>query len=117
MPQVREQGEVTFQDLTPHEKLRLWRRRLGLSQEEAGRRFGVSGWTFGEMERGDQPAPSYAWRGPFALLEHERCLIYRLRAGKEQQEVADGLGVSRVWVNRMERGEESCDRLVWYWEQ
>lgn len=117
MPRVREQGDVTLQDLTPHEKLRLWRRRLGLSQEEAGRRFDVSAWVYGEMERGDQPAPSYAWRGPFHLEEHERCLIYRLRAGREQQEVADELGVSREWLGRMERGEAGCDKLVWYWEQ
>ncbi|AAT69508.1 repressor [Alphaproteobacteria phage PhiJL001] len=48
---------------------------------------------------------------------HEKCLIYRRRAGKTQREVARDLGVSRLWVNKMENGLESCDQLLWYWEQ
>lgn len=110
-------GEVQFRDLTANEKLRLWRRRLGMSQVQAGRRFECSGFTFGEMERGTLPVPSYAWMGPFALHPHEKCLIYRLRAGKRQRDVALDLGCSRTWVNRMERGQENCDRLIEYWEQ
>lgn len=116
MPVDQEQGEVTFQDLRPSEKLRLWRGRLGLSQEDAGRRFGVSAWVYGEMERGASPAPVYAWRGPFRMEEHERCLIYRLRAGVTQEHVAAEMGCSRLWVNQMENGHVGCDRLIEYWE-
>ena len=105
-----------LQDLTPAEKLRLWRLRLNLSQDQAGARFGVSGWTYGEMERGAQPAPAYAWRGSFALKDHERCLIYRLRAGVHQEHVASELGCSRIWVHQMETGQVNCVRLIEYWE-
>ena len=110
-------GEVvTFQTLTPAEKLRVWRGRLGLNQEQAGARFGVSGWVYGEMERGDQPPPVYAWRGPFYLRDHEKCVIYRLRSGVTQEHVAAELGCSRIWVNMMEAGREPCVRLIEYWE-
>lgn len=109
--------EVTFRELTPAEKLRLWRLRLGLSQRAAGRRFDCSAWTYGEMERGALPAPSYAWKGPFELTDHECCLIYRLRSNMTQKQVAEELGVSRIWVNRMETGKAGCDRLLEYWEQ
>lgn len=107
---------IELRELTQGEKLRLWRRRLKLSQKEAGRRFDVSGWTYGEMERGALPAPSYAWKGPFELHPYERCFIYRLRAGKTQREIASELGCSRIWVNRMETGQANCDHLIWYWE-
>lgn len=116
MPVIRERGEVTFRDLSPHEKLRLWRARMGLSQHNAGRRFNVSGWTYGEMERGVQPAPSYAWKGPFAMYPHEQCLVYRLRAGVTQEHVASEIGCSRLWVHMMESGKVNCDRLIEYWE-
>lgn len=107
---------VTFQTLSQAEKLRLWRGRLGLNQEQAGKRFGVSGWTYGEMERGDQPVPVYAWRGEFRVRDHEKCLIYRLRSGVTQEHVAAELGCSRAWVNQMEAGEAPCVRLIEYWE-
>lgn len=109
-------GEVALADLHPHEKLRIWRRRVGLTQDEAGRRFDVSGWTYGEMERGAVPVPAYAWRGPFHLHPHEKCLIYRLRSGSSQDEVASELGCSRLWVLQMESGRVNCDRLIEYWE-
>lgn len=107
---------VTFQTLTQAEKLRLWRGRLGLTQKQAGRRFGVSDWVYGEMERGDQPVPMYAWRGPFIIHDHEKCLIYRLRAGVTQQFVATELGCSKLWVYMMEKGQVNCLRLIEYWE-
>jgi len=110
------QEEVTFQTITQAEKLMLWRRRLGLTQDQAGRRFGVSGWVYGEMERGAQPAPVYAWRGPFLLKDHEKCVIYRLRAGVTQQAVAAELDCSRIWVNQMESGQANCDKLIEFWE-
>lgn len=108
---------LTLADLTGPEKLRLWRGRLGLSQDDAGRRFGVSGWTYGEMERGEQPVPVYAWRGAFTLRDHEKCLIHRLRAGVTQEHVGSELGCSRIWVNQMETGQANCTRLLQYWEE
>jgi len=51
------------------------------------------------------------------LKSHERCLIMRRRCGKTQLQVAKVLGCSRYWLNKMELGLESCDDLLWYWEQ
>lgn len=42
--------------------------------------------------------------------------LYRTRAGKLQREVAEELGVSRLWVNRMEQGLADPSRLIEYWE-
>lgn len=106
---------VTLRQLHPCEKLRLWRGRLGLTQEAAGLRFGVSGWTYGEMERGEIPVLPYAWRGPFEVQDHEFCLLSRLRTGATQEEVAASLGVSRIWVNNMESGRVGCAPLTKYW--
>lgn len=106
---------ITLRQLTQHEKLRLWRGRLGLTQEAAGLRFGVSGWTYGEMERGEIPIPTYAWRGPFEVQDHEFCLLSRLRSGMTQEEVAAELSVSRIWVNKMESGRVGCSALVRFW--
>lgn len=106
----------SLRDLRPEEKLRLWRLRMGLSQTQAGERFGCSAWVYGEMERGRCEIPCYAWKGVFAVRPHEFCLLSRLRSGMEQDEVALELGVSRIWVVNMEKGRAQCDRLVSYWE-
>lgn len=51
------------------------------------------------------------------LAPHERCLLYRRRAGKTQAAIAEELKCCRYWVNQMERGEVPSDTLLWYWEQ
>lgn len=106
----------TLKYLRQHEKLRLWRLRTGLSQTQAGARFGCSHWVYGEMERGRVDIPPYAWRGEFAIRPHEFCLLSRLRCHLEQEEVARLMGVSRIWVVGMEKGRANCDRLVKFWE-
>lgn len=47
--------------------------------------------------------------------ERERYWLLRRRAGLTQAEVASDLGVSRLWVCRMERGGAPADRLREYW--
>ncbi len=49
------------------------------------------------------------------LWEHEKCLVFRLRRGMSQQEVADAIDRSRYWLGLMERGEVNCDTLSRYW--
>lgn len=106
----------TLKHLRPEEKLRIWRLRCGMSQEEAGNRFGCSEWLYGEMERGRTAIPPYAWRGEFSIRPHEFCLLSRLRAGKTQDETGAAIGCSRIWVVEIEKGRESPTRLVKYWE-
>lgn len=49
------------------------------------------------------------------LREYEKCLIFRLRRGLSQQEVADAIGCSRYWFGKMERGEVTWETLARYW--
>lgn len=105
-------------DLDLHEKLVLWRRRLTLSRADAARALKVTPWQVAEAERNRaELGVDVPWTGDRALRDHERCIIYRRRAGVTQARVASDLGVTRVWVNRMERGSEKCCDLLWYWEQ
>lgn len=102
--------------LEPHEKLRLWRRRMGLTRKQAAKTFRVAEWTYGRMERGEVPIPDVPWHGPRTLTPSERCQCYRWRAGVTQEYVAAELGVSKLWVNQMENGAQKPDRLIDYWE-
>lgn len=104
-----------LRQLTAPEKLLIWRGRLRLGQEDAGKRFDCSAWTYGEMERGRVEIPSYVWRGEFAVRPNEYCLLSRRRSGLLQREVARLMGCSKIWVSRMEKGLENCDRLVMFW--
>lgn len=106
-------------DLTTGERLRVYRRRMGLTRHAAAKLLKRSPFWVAEVERGarDMDGVTISWHGPRAMSDSERCMLYRLRAGRTQLDVAESLGLSRLWVNKMERGEESCDPLVWYWEQ
>jgi hypothetical protein len=46
---------------------------------------------------------------------NERCVLLRLRNSLTQRNVADRLGCTRLWVNRMERGLAPCRQLVEFW--
>lgn len=113
----QDSDEQWFYSLTDHEKLLLWRKRMNFTQLEASEVMGVSHWIYSESERGNQNIKfNVPWVRRKALEKHERCLIYRLRAVKSQQQVADDLGVSKVWIGRMEKGYEPCNTLLDYWE-
>ncbi len=54
-------------------------------------------------------------RRPAKLHDHERCLIARRRERMSIGELARATGLSTFWVGEMERGAESCGRLVEFW--
>lgn len=104
--------------LTEGERLVVWRARQGHSQDEAAYVKGVSRKTYGEWERDARPIPRLKKASRIRRLEtHERCMLYRRRAGRTQGEVAAELGRSRYWIGQMELGAQDCDELLWYWEQ
>lgn len=107
-------GLGSLERLDNGETLRLKRRRLGETQAQAAERLGVDFTVYGRWERGDSAAPR-ARLGK--VQDHERCLIYRLRANFTQQRVANDLKRCRWWINMLERGKQPCDELLWYWEQ
>lgn len=113
-------GLVSHRDLKPGEKLRVWRRRLKLTRSGAAELLKRSVNWIGEVERDNRPEVALGdipWTGQRDLKPHEKCAIYRLRSGITQGKIADSLQCSRLWVNKMERGEVNCDDLLWYWEQ
>lgn len=105
-------------DLTIAERMRVYRRRRGMSRAEMGHDLRRSRHWVGDVERGakEPPLAEVPWIGPKELSGPERCMLYRLRSGTTQAHIASELGVSRLWVNKMERGLAPCDDLIWYWE-
>ena len=107
-------GLGELERLTIGEKLLINRRRKGKSQTSSAKFHQVSQSTYGRWERDEEIGPKVMASG---LRPHERCLLYRRRAGCTQQQVAEDLDVCRWWINKMERGLTTCDQLLWYWEQ
>ena len=99
---------------TKGESLLIWRRRSGFDQIEAAREMSVNADLYREWENDkrthDQPRKSLG-----VLKDHEVCLLLRRRNGMKQKQLAEELGVTRLWVIRMEAGEVPCDRLTRYW--
>lgn len=66
-------------------------------------------------------AESFPLLTPYSKLlpihPHEICFLMRRRAGIKQKDLAKTLGVSRYWVNAMERGSADCTALVNYWTE
>jgi DNA-binding XRE family transcriptional regulator len=115
---------LRVEDLTPSERLILARRRMGFNQQEMAALLGIAPFTYGRMERGEVPLDydkidQHKLPLEEALSPSEKAHFYRLRSDPTvgQSKIAEDLGVSRIWVNRMERGLVSADRLVQYWER
>ncbi len=105
--------------LTTGEMLLLTRRRWFKNQLEMAQMLKTSLSAYRDMEH-DRAGPSEfaeaAMSGFGEIRHHERCFMYRRRCQKTQREVAADMGVSRLWVNRMERGLADCTELLCYWE-
>lgn len=131
---------MTYGDLRVGERMLIWRRRVGLSRRAAiqaltdtwraqqGARPGQSprdvllkrNWHWlARVERGEEDmAPAdLPWTGSRTLTDAERCLVHRRRAKVTQSWVAEKVGMSRLWVNKMERGTEDCGALLALWER
>lgn len=102
---------MKLEQLTEGEILLVWRKRHALNQHEAARQYGVSVGSYAKMER---DIVSFTPRkSPLLLLDdHERCMILRRRLGKTQKEVARDMGLSRLWVHKMETGQADCAQLL-----
>ena len=109
--------EIQTADLSVGEHLLIWRRREGLTQDEAGNRLGISRNHYGEMER--EEGRKHTRELPYIgeLYSHEKCFIMRRRSGWTIPMCADQAGVSRYWYNLMELGKASPERLVEYWAE
>lgn len=113
---MSDKGLGELERLTVGERLLIARRRAKETQVQAARRYGITPFVYGQHERDVSRTDGIDVK--IAKLErHEACLLYRRRAGYNQQRVAEELGCCRYWLNQMEQGFHNCDELIWYWEQ
>ena len=101
-------------DLSFCEKLKIWRRREGLSQKQAAEKLKVSKNSYYDLEKSNT---SMTVQSPYigSLYSHEMCYILRKRKSLTLKECAENIGISRYWCNQMELGKVSSGRLVQYW--
>lgn len=99
---------------TKGESLFIWRRRKGLNQVDAAAEFNTSSDTYREWEAGrrthDLPRQHLG-----QLKPHEVCVLMRRREKLTQLQLATAMGVTRLWINRMETGQVPLDRLRDHW--
>lgn len=100
--------------LSRGERLVIYRRREGLSQAQAAKRYKVGRKLYARWERDEADDGPDVFIG--SLYTHERAYLSRRRADVSRQQVADSIGVSAFWVTLMERGKKPCDRLLEFWE-
>lgn len=104
MPDLRE-----LEDLTPEEARALIKRRKAMQLPRRGGRLKTDHVKVKDLDvEGLLKFPRlYIW---------EILWLYRRRAGKYQREVAAEMGISRLWINKMEMGDANPARLIEYWE-
>ena len=101
--------------LTEGEILLVARRRRGLSQVEMARAKNLTRHAY--VKRENSPKIGSSRRlAEHGLLPGEKALLHRRRAGRTQSSIGAELGISRVWINRMERGLEDSTELLLHWE-
>jgi len=94
----------------------LYRRRLGLSQEDFAQLYHVGLRAVIAWERNNRiDCPDFsAMLRPLSV--GEVCFLYRRRSGMKVKDVARELGLTPYWVSQIERGRATADTLIGYWE-
>jgi len=105
---------LTAFEIDDHEHLFLWRRREKLSQTDAAKEFGLKRSVYQLCEEAKRGI-DFAFDPQTDLTEQEYCVLMRMRYGMTQDEIGDAIGVSRVWVNMMEKGKVKVEKLLAYW--
>ena len=114
MPETVADLEVPELELDDHEHLFLWRRRERLSQTDAAREFGLTRGVYQLCEEAKREI-DFRYERQNGVTPQEYCVLMRQRYGVTQEDIAEALGVSRVWVNMMEAGRAPVGKLLAYW--
>lgn len=106
--------------LTPAEQLFVDRSLRNLTQHQAARAWKTTFWTYRSWESNPNLVPDGVREALRYVDKHEipRAVTFavkRRRKGMTQRELANEIGVSRQWVNRMERGLEDDSQLDDFW--
>ena len=99
---------------TKGESLVIWRRREGFNQVQAAHQYAVHPDIYREWEA-DRRSHDQPFYHAGALKPHEVCYLLRRRDNKTQREVAQAIGLTRLWLIKMELGEANPERLLEYW--
>jgi transcriptional regulator with XRE-family HTH domain len=99
---------------TEAERARIWRRRLGWTQVQTAKDFGISRGLVIAYETGKVKPPHSYEIGEATVAEH--CFIKRERANVLQRELAVILGCSVQHVRDMETGRVFPEKLRKYWK-
>lgn len=91
------------------ERLHIARDRVNMSQRDRARALGEPRWEY-QLREQAMDSPEEMILTPF-----EWCRLMRWRSALSQGAIASAAGVSRAWLNKMERGLEPCDILLSYW--
>ena len=108
--------------LTKAEKMVVARKRLKQSQRQRSEILGVPFGRYRQWESGvenlleDFKCPDTSIKES-DLYEYEICMLKRRRAGLTQSKIARLLGVTAVWVRKMEAGDGNVKRLKEYWNE
>ena len=121
--------KVKLGTLSTGERLYLARRRLRETHHQAAERWGVCQEVYlnWEADRPGRLRPDMSKLPKLEPTPAESCMLARKRwNGKlgfnrkdkvNQGTLASILGLTRLWICRMECGREDCTRLVEYWNQ
>ena len=99
--------------LTLAEKIFVWRRRLGLSQNQAAKLLGVSRSEYCSYELALSEKTPDKRIGEITPVE--ACILLRRRQKKTQRQIAQEIGICKAWVTNMEKGTAPSKKLLEYW--
>ena len=104
-------------NLTPGERLFIWRHRRGLSQSAAAKQMKTTCRVYSKWERDENTnsaVPHGAVRSELTKLE--QCLLLRRRDGMLQSDLARRMDFSTGWVKALESGRSTYeDSLHAFW--
>lgn len=106
--------KINTGDLSQGERLKLYRRREGLTQDDMAEQLDMTLYAYRRVE--DEVVVFNDFRPPLgALAQREQCYVLRLRRGWSLADAAENMGISRWWLRRMERGDAPVNRLWNFW--
>lgn len=108
---------LNVSELSPGERLFIWRHRKGVDQFEAAWLKKTTYRVYGKWER-DENTIAACPKGTVGaeLTGLEKCLLLRRRAKMTQKELAKAMSVSTGWVKVLESGRSEYEgSLHSYW--
>lgn len=106
-----------LKDLTPGERLWVWRRREGMRSEVLAKRLGVGPKVITAWERGErgEDVPDVTLEEPLRI--GEQLALVRRRKGWSIRITAMKMGTSHVTIIRLERGGGDVEGAVEFWRK